>query len=167
MPEIKTRIDLSGLKETEEKLRKLEKAFKSRDLLEAIREDLLRSHQDRFERQMAPDGTPWAPLNPLYAQSKGGQGILRKSGRLSNLASAIQDKSIVIGTNVKYAAIHQFGGVIKPRPGRRALRFQIDGKWFIRSKVVIPARPFLGVSEEDKKGVQETIQDYIEECMGD
>ena len=67
MPEIKTSIDLSGLKETEEKLRKLEKALKSRDLLEAIREDLLRSHQDRFERQVAPDGTPWVPLNPLYA----------------------------------------------------------------------------------------------------
>ena len=167
MPEIKTRIDLSGLRETGAKLSKLEKALKSRDLLEAIREDLLRSHQDRFERQVAPDGTPWKPLNPVYAQSKQGQGILRASGRLSNLASAIQDKSIVIGTNVMYAAIHQFGGVIRPKPGHRALRFRLGGKWFTRSKVTIPARPFLGVSEEDKKGIRETIQDYIEECLRD
>ncbi len=89
MPEIKASIDLSGLKETEEKLRKLEKAIKSRDLLEVIREDLLRSHQDRFDLQKAPDGTPWKPLNPVYAQGKKGTSILHSSRRLSDLASAI------------------------------------------------------------------------------
>ncbi|MEJ1384876.1 MAG: phage virion morphogenesis protein, partial [Candidatus Sedimenticola sp. (ex Thyasira tokunagai)] len=33
-------------------------------------EHLLISHDERYERQEAPDGTPWEPLNPKYQARK-------------------------------------------------------------------------------------------------
>jgi phage gpG-like protein len=43
---------------------------------------------------------------------------------------------------VKYARIHEFGGIIRPKEAT-ALRFQIGDKWITTKKVTIPARPYL------------------------
>ncbi len=62
-----------------------------------------------------------------------GRKILQKSGRLRNsIVPRVSDDEVVVGTNLKYAAIHQFGGMA----GR--------GR-----KVKIPARPFMPI---DKSG---------------
>jgi phage gpG-like protein len=51
-----------------------------------------------------------------------------------------------IGTDVKYAAVHQFGATITPR-NAKALRFRLPGGgWATSSRVVIPPRPFLPVN---------------------
>lgn len=124
--------------------------------------------QDRFDanQQQAPDGTPWAKLNPKYAQNKPRHlqnrkltlsGHLRKSIRWQLLDS----QSVLVGTNVKYAAIHQFGGTIRPKKGK-ALAF---GGRFVQS-VTIPARPYLGISEQDNKEIQEIIKDWVLEQQG-
>ncbi|MBP7544644.1 MAG: phage virion morphogenesis protein [Acidovorax sp.] len=125
--------------------------------------------QDRFDanQQQAPDGTPWAKLNPKYAQNKPRHlqnrkltlsGHLRKSIRWQLLDS----QSVLVGTNVKYAAIHQFGGTIRPKKGK-ALAF---GGRFVQS-VTIPARPYLGISEQDNKEIREIIKDWVLEQQGD
>ena len=125
--------------------------------------------QDRFDanQQQAPDGTPWAKLNPKYAQNKPRHlqnrkltlsGHLRKSIRWQLLDS----QSVLVGTNVKYAAIHQFGGTISPKKGK-ALAF---GGRFVQS-VTIPARPYLGISEQDNKEIREIIKDWVLEQQGD
>ena len=124
--------------------------------------------QDRFDanQQQAPDGTPWAKLNPKYAQNKPRHlqnrkltlsGHLRKSIRWQLLDS----QSVLVGTNVPYAAIHQFGGTIRPKKGK-ALAF---GGRFVQS-VTIPARPYLGISEQDNKEIQEIIKDWVLEQQG-
>lgn len=61
--------------------------------------------------------------------------------------------TVKIGTDVPYAAIHEFGGRTKPheiRPKRKTfLAFQKDGKWVYTRKPInhpgskIPARPFI------------------------
>ena len=125
--------------------------------------------QDRFDanQQQAPDGTPWAKLNPKYAQNKPRHlqnrkltlsGHLRKSIRWQLLDS----QSVLVGTNVKYAAIHQFGGTIRPKKGK-ALAF---GGRFVQS-VTIPARPYLGISEQDNQEIREIIKDWVLEQQGD
>lgn len=48
----------------------------------------------------------------------------------------------VVGTNVIYGRVHEYGATITPKKAK-ALRFQIGGKWFTRQKVVIPERSFL------------------------
>lgn len=58
----------------------------------------------------------------------------------SNIVSGLVEG--VVGTNVKYAPIHEFGGVIVPRKAKY-LAFKINGKYIRTKRVVIPARPFL------------------------
>lgn len=68
--------------------------------------------------------------------------------------------------DVKYAATHQFG-----EPGRtirarkkKALRFQVGGKWVTKKQVriTIPARPFLGLSEDDMQEMKATVEEFIQ-----
>jgi phage gpG-like protein len=53
----------------------------------------------------------------------------------------LDNASVTIGSDRPYAAIHQFGGIIRPKSGGR-LKFQVNGQWFSAKQVTIPARPF-------------------------
>ena len=117
-------------------------------LLEVLREHLLVIHDDHWTEQQAPDGTPWAPLSPKYAARKAkarpGRGILIYDELLRLLASSIEGDTVVIGTNRVYGATQQFGD-----PYRN-----------------IPARPFLGVSDQDEADLLGIIQDYVAGLAG-
>jgi phage virion morphogenesis protein len=109
---------------------------------------ILFSTQRRFEREQAPDGTPWRPLAPatLAARGRGGTPqILRDSGRLyASLTYRATNDEAAVGTNVVYGAIHQLGG----RAGRGG-------------KAAIPARPFLGLSADDVRTVGEIVTEDL------
>ncbi|UCE65933.1 MAG: phage virion morphogenesis protein [Candidatus Zixiibacteriota bacterium] len=75
-----------------------------------------------------------------------GQVLQRRSGAL---AGSIFTRLIgggdiggMVGTNKIYAAIHEFGGIIR---AKRAdfLKFQIDGSWVQVKQVRMPARPYM------------------------
>ncbi|KNC93288.1 phage virion morphogenesis protein [Trabulsiella odontotermitis] len=93
--------------------------------------------------------------------------ILQKSGRLVNSIVEYSDNdTAVVGTNVEYAAIHQFGGETRPheiRPrNKQALAF--NGR--VVKKVnhpgsKIPARPFLSLTDEDEEKILNTVSDYL------
>jgi phage gpG-like protein len=57
---------------------------------------------------------------------------------------------------VVYAAIHEFGGIIRPK-NAKYLVFQIGGKWISTKKVTMPAREWLSKSLEDVKPQIEAI----------
>jgi phage gpG-like protein len=61
-----------------------------------------------------------------------------------------------VGSPVVYAAIHEFGGVIRPKKAK-FLSFQIDGKWIRTKQVTMPKRPWLMNSLEDVKPQIESI----------
>ncbi|NTV02430.1 MAG: HK97 gp10 family phage protein [Chlorobiaceae bacterium] len=64
----------------------------------------------------------------------------------------------VVGTNVEYGRIHEFGGVIRPKT-KKALRFQIDGRWIVTKMVRMPERSFLRSSmRELAPGIREEIR---------
>jgi phage gpG-like protein len=76
----------------------------------------------------------WAPLYGGSASTLYKSGTLAKSVRLiSTTASAVQ-----LGSDRKYAAIHQFGGIIRAKPGGY---LKLPGGIY-RKKVTIPARPY-------------------------
>lgn len=134
-------------------------------ILEALREVMLRQHTDRAAKERAPDGTPWKPLNPKYrAVEKKSSKILNESGRLLSLASEVQGDTIVIGTNAVYGAIHQFGGIILPKRAK-ALRFMLGGELVTRKSVVIPARPYLGVSQSDREELESRLGKFLEDIF--
>lgn len=137
----------------------------SADLAEVVGSSTI----ERFRHSKAPDGQRWEPSQ--RALLEGGKTLV-KTAQLRNSIHAKADASgFAVGTNVKYAATHQFG-----EPGRtirartkKALRFQAGGRWVSKKqvRVTIPARPFLGLSEEDKREIRETVEDFFEEIGKD
>lgn len=83
----------------------------------------------------------WRPSRRAIAEH--GKTLV-KSGRLqNNFVPRIEGHSVVIGTNVEYAAQHQFG---------------------VRSKN-LPARPFLLVQDADIRYIEEVVQEFLEEPL--
>lgn len=114
----------------------------------------------RFRTETGPDGVKWKPS--LRAQISGGR-TLTRDGHLSGvfLSSRFGSHFAEVGNNAKYAAIHQFGGVIRAKAGG-ALRFRLaNGAYAIVKKVTIPARPFMGFSDDDKTDVLDIIRKSI------
>lgn len=56
----------------------------------------------------------------------------------------------IVGTDVKYAAIHEFGGTIKPRG--RFLIFKVGGEVRQLRSVKIPKRPYMSRAFRERRG---------------
>lgn len=65
------------------------------------------------------------------------KGMLMSSIRITSLSKS----NVTIGTDRKYGAIHQLGGVIRPKKAA-ALTFTIGGHTIRTGKVTMPARPY-------------------------
>lgn len=78
------------------------------------------------------------------ARRDGSAATLRRTGTLwrSIRIASVTSRSVTVGSDRKYAAIHQVGGVIRPKSAR-ALVFRAAGRTFAVKKVTIPARPFM------------------------
>jgi phage virion morphogenesis protein len=128
-----------------------------------IGEALVSSTNRRFEEGQAPDGSPWPPS--IRAQLTGGTTLV-ESGRLRDSITYEADASSVrVGTNVLYAAIHQFGGTIRARGGGRlTFRLPADLGFVSPESVQIPARPFLGISEEDEAEILGVLEDWLRDA---
>jgi len=63
-----------------------------------------------------------------------------------------------VGSPVVYAAIHEYGGIIRPKKAKY-LTFQIAGKWIRARSVTIPKREWLLKSVQD-------VQAQIEALFG-
>ena len=110
-----------------------------RKLYGVLGETLKKIHAERFKQEVDPDGNKWKPLSPktLARKKKKGKStkILRQDGYLSDkTAYNYNDQNVEFGSDAKYARLHQFGG----KAGRGG-------------KVTIPARPWLGISEQDEQ----------------
>lgn len=68
---------------------------------------------------------------------------LRDTGRLERSITQRADANgVTVGTNLRQARIHQFGGVIKAKPGKRLAFPGPDGELIFAKRVTIPARPY-------------------------
>jgi len=111
-------------------------------LLDAIGALVVSQTETRIAQTKAsPSGTAWPSLSPDYAKhKKKGGGILELSGDLrDSLVHLVTGKSSVeVGTNLIYAATHQFGD-----PRRN-----------------IPQREFLGLSTADEQQINGLIDTW-------
>lgn len=132
-------IEPSGLKDTAKAIQKLVDNGTSKLALADVGEYLLESTQQRFKDMQAPDGTPWEPLAiETINNKKRKDRILTEEGNLADLLSyQVNDVELLLGSNLEYAATHQFG------------------------RNEIPARPFLGLAPFERKEVIAIIQDHI------
>lgn len=160
-------IDVGVIPITDVLSRLLAAAGDLRPALKNIGEYETASTIERIGREESPDGSVFAPLNPLYAEGKKGPGILRgESGDLASIVYQLAgDDSVEIGNNAVHGAIHQFGGVIKAK-NVPALIFSMGGQSFAVESVTIPARPYLGVSAEDETEILGILSDFLDDAAG-
>lgn len=120
------------------------------------------STRERFREQRDPSGQQWKPS--LRVQTTGGK-TLTKDGHLGDsITSAADRRSAQWGTNRIYAAIHQFGGVIKAK-GTGGLRFKIGERWSNKRQVTIPKRAFLGLSTADERDILDLVSDHLSDLV--
>lgn len=135
--------------------RLIQLADNPRVLLGEIGECLIDSTQQRFLEKLSPEGEPWSPVSPAYAERKregkatndagdakttDPSDILRLTHQLmGNLFYDVNGSELVFGSPEPYAAAHQFG---------------------IPSKN-LPARPWLGLSAKDEAEVEALTTGYL------
>lgn len=119
---------------------------------QVIGEHLLNRLHDRFRGQRAPDGSPWQPLSPvtIAAREKARPGapltILRMWGDFySSFNLRVSADEARIGTAAVQGAIQHFGG----QAGRGL-------------KVMIPARPIIGLEPDDPHEIAETAREWLD-----
>lgn len=117
-------------------------------LFDNIGAALVTSTQKRFEDEQGPDGNPWP--QSLRASLRGGRTLTDTARMVGSITHNAYDGGVEVGTNVIQAAIHQFGGTIRPVRADM-LRFAIPGGGYATvGEVTIPARPFLGLDDADE-----------------
>ena len=122
-------------------------------IMRAIGGELEAATERNFDDEGARIGAKWKPSRRALEQK--GQ-TLRDTGRLVASISAggaghvseVTPQSVFVGTNVEYAAIHQFGG----RAGRNR-------------KVEMPARPFFGLNAQDEQDIAEKIAEMLDASL--
>jgi phage virion morphogenesis protein len=133
-----------------------------RALMSDIAEYLVLSTQDRFDTGESPDGVKWAPksqttLNAYGARKSNLIDIRPLRGPSGSLYKQIKsdhgDDFAEVGSNMVYAAAMQFG-MAKGYAGSMKNGSPIP--WGN-----IPARPFLGFSDEDQTNILLKIAEHL------
>lgn len=140
-------------------LAEIDKRSVNAALGEAMRESTL----ERFKQSRAPDGRRWK--TSIRAAAEGGKTLIQSSQLRNSINMRSDDTGFAVGTNAKHAATHQFGEPGRTIRARRAkvLRFQVGGRWISKKKVrvSIPARPFLGLSDDDMQELKAMVEEFI------
>lgn len=96
----------------------------------------------------APDGSPW-PAS-FRVREEGGKTLWQSGRLLDSVTARPAADHVLVGSNMIYAAVHQFGAVIRAKTAAGLSFGLADGSRHVVSQVTIPARPYIGVSEEDR-----------------
>ena len=166
-------------------------------LMRALSEIMVDASARAFEQTADPaTGAPWKPLSASRQRQRAKKGrsianMLQDSGLLVGSIArpsgqgAVRDigpDHALVGTNVPYAAAHQFGATIQREASPMTVRLR---KWkgrieFAKAKhkrvrvvdtvrkahtVTIPARPFIGVGPTDIEDMLETIARHLQEAL--
>lgn len=120
--------------------------------------------KDRFQTEQDPEGKPWKPLSEFTLLQKNRWEILTESTDLkTSFRRAADDTSVRMGTDNEYAALHQFG-LKKTLNIKSHQRKTKTGTATVKAhtrKVDMPARPFLGFTDQDRSELIETIKEHL------
>lgn len=133
-------------------------------LIAADRGELLESLAQLGEQQTkrrissekeSPTGEAWAAWSSQYAESRhGGNSLLQGDGDLldSIAAGKPAGDEIAWGSNLIYAAVHQFGHTF-------------DDAWGKGIEATVPARPYLGLSADNEREMVMVAEDFLREVF--
>jgi len=102
----------------------------------------------------APDGSAWKP-------NAAGTSILFASGALDDsIHHVVGGTSVEVGSGLVYAGIHQGGGTIRPVNAEK-LAFFVGGNFVMTDEVVMPARPYVGISAANAQEIELFAEDFL------
>ena len=160
MYSIRIEGDVQPLLQKIESLSGLDKRGLNAALAETIRESTV----ERFRTGKDPSGKKWK--TSIRAANEGGKTLVQSAQLRNSINSRADASGFAVGTNVIHAATHQLGAdrTIRARKAK-ALHFQVGGRWVTKKavRIRIPARPFLGLSDEDVEEIKATIDEYMED----
>ena len=152
-----------------------------RPVLLEIGEDMAESAKRRFASTTAPDGTAWAPnsaatlarYSSMFARKKDGELTKRSAAKVAGkkpgtgetraLGTTINyqmqgNDAVGIGSPMVYAGTFHYGA----KSGEFGMAaFNTRNGVFPIPWGDIPARPFLGASEDDKANIVRLVQSYL------
>lgn len=145
--------------------------------MQEIGEFLIVTTKARFAAGKAPDGTPWAPKSQVTMDAYAARGdrvdtrpLFGPSGMLSQEIYANPDPtSVEWGSPLEYSAVMQFGaaqgafGAAIGRTESSEKRKKSQDYFFPIPWGDIPARPYLGIAETDRDGINAIIAEYLDD----
>lgn len=139
--------DLSELVEAAKKIGRIGE-FNSAQLLDEVGFLLSEQTRDRLiNEKTSPDGDAWPAWSPAYAATRGSNHSLLigegSAGLEGSIQHVVDGDAVEVGSNLVYAAIHQFGGA---EVGKN-----------------IPARAYLGLSDENTAELHQLVIDHFDE----
>jgi len=126
------------------------------EAMETIGQDLASLVRLGFRLSQDPYGDAWEQLS--FRKGK----PLEDTGHLRQSFHADTDRNrVTVGTNVPYAAVHQYGAVIMP-VNAKTLAWQVGQAWHFAKRVEIPARPML---PNESEGLPESWSESITDIL--
>lgn len=117
-------------------------------LMDKVGRRLVAGARERIvQSNVTPAGVAWP--KSLRATISGGPTLLQTSRLLDSIIASPEARQVTVGSNVIYAGVHQAGATIRP-VNAKALSFALaNGDSVTAGEVTIPARPYLGISEDE------------------
>lgn len=138
-------VEALGLDQIDERIRKLE-FLDTRDLLEGLGAEIESQTRRRIhDLKTSPDGVDWKPWSGKYSETRHeNQSLLISRGDLEDsITHEVSTDELVVGSNLIYAATHQYGD---------------DDRG-------IPERPYLGLSMDDEIALTRLVVDFLDETI--
>ncbi len=144
MSGVKIKIDVDDSQVRDMLKRLARRMTDMRPVMAEIGEIVVESIQRNFDEQRSPDGAPWKPLTlETLKRKRHPDRILYETGTLfRSIHPEPGRRSVSIGTNIIYGAVHQLG--YKPRN--------------------LPARPYLGVRDSDWPEIEAAIRHWLDKA---
>ncbi len=142
-------IDSSALARIQKSMARLTSNQNLSELLDGIGAEIETQTRRRIEEEReSPAGEPWAEWSEKYRTTrKDNQEKLFNEGNLADsIQFVVEENEVHVGTNLIYGAIHQFGGEDVEKPE-------------------LPARPYLGLSEENLDDLIAVVDDWVDEQL--
>ncbi len=150
--------------------------------MEDIGEYLTVSTKRRFASAQSPDGTPWAEntdatIAAFIRRKKGGtvrrKGEKTKSGTMTGTKKPLIGESKRLSTEIHYRADANSVAVGSSLEQAAVMQFGAKKGDFGRTKRGasipfgdIPARPYLGLADDDKAAIVEILKEHLTAVMG-
>lgn len=140
------------------------------DLLESVGAVVESQIRRRIKHEKkSPDGEAWEELSPRYERRKSkisSGGLLElHGGLLDSIQFEVRGDTLIEGSNLIYSWTHQVGDKREAPSWSGAGRS--GGKMASSTHTVeIPARPYLGLSDENRDEVEDVVIDWLKEITG-